>query len=369
MIYLFILVLTFIIFIVFFESVRVDYNACSVDVYLLKKILLILALVFFIFFGGSRNIGFGFDDLNYATYFLDYINYDYLGVNLEPGFKFLIVLVSYITNDVHIYFSIIIAISLGLTLAVINRYPYIISLSILIIISHTYWARELNQLRAAISYSMALYFLCGYYSRNRINNVLLLLISILFHVTSVFILIPIILNKFNIKFKMAFVLVLLSIVLGFVFTNIIDYVLSYLPLNAFFLEKVSKYLTDNSVLVYSLSVFNPVSLKYLFFFLFFSYSLNKSKMMNCKQVKLLYLSYLCSVCWIFIFRDYAVFAARIASLFSYVEIILVPMSIYLIRNNSLKFTSLFFIVGLYIVILYINITYSIPFFEYKFLGN
>ncbi|QXO17237.1 EpsG family protein [Vibrio ostreae] len=327
---------------------------------------MIFPLFFIIVFGGWRNSGFGSDDISYQEYFLMLNTYGYVPESVDLGFELLMNSVAWMTNDVNYLYASVILLSCGCYFfGIYKKSPYI-SLSIIIVISHAYWFRELNQIRAAVSYGFVFLLFILFYDVRYYSRIALFTLASLFHFTAVFSLIPLFLSRLKFRKIVFCFLALIGVFLGPYLSNYIFLNLDVLPLGEMLSAKAYKYIFDTGGYASPLPLFNPVSIKYLGIFLMFCIFFKESEINQDGLLRIIVYSLFCAVVWIFGLRDYSVLAGRVASMFFVVEIIAVPYFIYRLQSYSLRFFASLAVIIIYTLTLGLNLYSRNAFNSYDF---
>lgn len=345
-------------------------NVFFIDRMRYNRLVLFIPFFFTIYlltiFSAGRNVGFGPDDLNYQTY-LWLSNNDYpIPASVDIAFKWLLSLISYFSASLNVLFGTIVVISFSLVYyGVFKKSKYIV-LSLLILISHTFWFREINQIRAAISYSIIFLFFVFYYDFGVVKRCLLFLLGCAFHFTAVFSLIPIILCQIEYKKRMFSLFLVLAI---FLMPFLIEFILSFfalLPGGGLLVAKIQKYMLDSGGYATSLSMFNPTSIKYLIYYSVINIFFSEKEINSDKCTKLLFVCVFLSVFWVYSFREYSVLAGRVSSLFFVIELIIVPMLVFKLKGSITNRIAIPFVFLLYAILFVYNVINRELFFNYQF---
>ncbi|HIF9459092.1 TPA: EpsG family protein [Photobacterium damselae] len=308
-------------------------------------------LVWLILFVGLRVPGISKDDYNYIDFF----------VNKHGEFEFLFTKLTSVirsfTTDVTLYFLFVSSLSLFILFFSFYKLDKkIILFGLLIYSSHILLYRDYIQLRAAISYNLLFLSVVYALQNKEKKEVVCLILASLFHSTAVvFSFVVFLLKKIDVNIKTKTVVVICSccFVISFfgVNTDIVQLLIDIMPSS--FSISVNTYLSKDSQFGYSLSQFNPTTIKMLVYFYIFSFYRKNIK--NIFNSDIPYYLYSISLVIITLFSSYAVFASRFASSFSFVEIFIIPILVYRVSKNNILF--LFFIFSILMQLL-LNIFYK-----------
>jgi hypothetical protein len=327
-----------------------------------NKFITFFFLVFLlIFFVGLRN-DIDNDFYNYTEIFNQTQNISikqlldsstYLDSYIELGYRILNYILSLVSSNYHIIFLFSAFLSIfisGFVIFKLSPYPFV---SLLLYLSHNLLLRDMMQIRAGIACSLcflALYFLI---KNKKIKSFFTVLIGSTFHLVSIsyvfFTFITYISLFYNKKFlTLLFVLAILMSIfypLGNIF-KIISF--------GDFFGKLSGY--ANNEYFQSLSFWNPVNIKNIIIcsICLLNYNLLKEKIVG---FDLLFLSYFIGIVWWLLFIDFGIIAGRVSTVFTTVEIILVPILIkfFFNKKRSLKFIAFSLILFFCTLNFYINI--------------
>ncbi|MBK5145708.1 EpsG family protein [Budviciaceae bacterium BWR-B9] len=355
---------TLIFYVIFLLLFFISFAQCKLkesdekgNLYLLN--IVIITLFFIVIISGMRGKGVGADDYNYIAFIrntpeLFKIKFDEIkGSTMEPGFTLLVSFLKMFSENVNFIFTSITAISVLLISISYYKFSRFYSFCILIYFSHIYLYREMTQIRAGIAYAIVL--LGFYFLYNKRNNLfyLLVIISSFFHISTLAAIIIIPFSKVINTRKRAIAIIFLAIVmsLGNVSNILISYASIYLSNSA----QIQKYVLDSAGYVYSLDLFNPTTIKqFIFMFIVFIYWNDIVKITNSK-IKILISSYVLSLFFLIAFSSLAVFASRIASIFSMIEPILIVQILLSQKDTSKRMAMMILFSIIYALILCLNL--------------
>ncbi|CAH7210244.1 putative Wzy [Vibrio chagasii] len=258
---------------------------------------------------------------------------DYGLVHGEKGFLFLTTLLKSIGFSYNLVFLFYYFLSLAILLFVFNFKLKYTCFIIVCYFSHAYLNKELIQIRAGLVSS--LFLLCLYYlsvGRTKLTLILIFLGS-LFHTSILIFFITYIANcflRFNrdriIKFSL--MALVLSLGLAFIFPS--KKIIELLAIIGLVPVSVTNYINwDN--FNYELGVFNPLTVKQIFLSFLSIYIVHVYKVRE-RFFLISITAYVISTSWLIFFNDFAILAARVASVMSVSEFVI--MSYFLMLSKS-----------------------------------
>ncbi len=307
--------------------------------------------IFMFIFAGLRKLGSSPDDFNYYySLYYETSEFEYFYTWIENLNR------AYFNKDIGIQFIILSFMSTAFLFVSLLKYKEIALWAVLIYMSHIYLYRDLIQIRAAVAYNIVLLvFVLIAQKKSLFKIVPLFTIASGFHVSAVFSCVALFFKKNIFTFqKYIFFLIFIIPIMHFIepvflFKKITPYLPEFLnaPMNA--------YILDDGGFTYSMGILNPTTIKTIALGLLFLY---KRKSLEEYFESALFVNlYVFSSVLLIIFNDFAVFSSRLASMFSSVEIILVPAVIITSKKKWRVYLTLFF-VFLYGMILALNLTHK-----------
>lgn len=279
------------------------------------------------------------------------LNYSKLEVSslFEPLYNGLVYLTTIFTSDPTIIFLVVAAVAVTLNLTFYKKYSSYFLVVVLLYFVHTFLMRETIQIRAGIAAGIALWALPYALERRFWKFTLLTVLAMGFHLASITVFVIYLAYKLNWSRRTWAIIVGASFVIGIVFP--FGKLLSVLPTGGVF----------DRILVYSWMVgeenaggvlTNPTIIKQLFFGTIGLIYWDTLKV-NFPNFKLLFIPMLCSVCWLMVWNDFAIVAARMGTFLSITEVLVVPILFYIVKPNSKIF--IYFAIILYaLAILILN---------------
>lgn len=245
------------------------------------------------------------------------VHADVVGVASDPGYLLLNKIVASFTSSYWVLFLVVAALSVCVNLSSYKKYtPYVFT-AILFYFVHTYVGREMMQIRAGLACAVCLYSVRFIIDRKKWHFLAAVLVAASFHLVAICFLGSYVLCRVDIPYKVWKYILVGCIAVGCLYP--LGRVIKMIPA----MEMLERVQTYNSWDEYNgdLGVFtNPTVLKELFVLgicMRFSGALSRFR-----GFKVFFDLYAFSLCWLILFHDYSIFAARIATLFSITEVIL-----------------------------------------------
>lgn len=218
--------------------------------------------------------------------------------------------------------------SVTLTVYLITKNSKYVFISVLIYMSHAFLNKEMIQIRAGIASALVLLAITMQARGKDIKAILAIIVGSLFHVSSLIAIVPLILCKFiepRWHLRLSFILLLLSY--SFYLGGGVDFIVHFLDGIGLLPSRVSNYLEWDEY-NFDLGLLNPNTLKQVFILLL---------AMMYFRIDKEYTTYFCffyiTVCWLIAFSSVAIIGARVSSILSVSELILVPAIIYNTTKN------------------------------------
>lgn len=320
-----------------------------------RKVILLFEVVILALFAGLR---YDTEILDFSAYWDGYLEVARYGVDysqlseaaaFEPGYNLLMYLVSWFSPSPILGFLVIAVLAVGITLFSYQRYSRYALIAAVIYLSHTFLLREMIQIRAGLAAAIALWALQYVKQRQPFRFLLAILLAMSFHLASGIVLLVYVVYQLNWSRRTWTILVGLSLVIGLVMP--LGHLLSTLPGGGIF-RRIEAYVWMISDEPSGLLT-NPTILKQLFFsFLCLQYWDRLT--IRVPYFRLLAVSYLMSVCWLMLWNDFPIIAARIATFFSITEPLVVCSTLYLVNKASRPLTTALILLFAFLM-LYLNV--------------
>ncbi|MGC3875396.1 EpsG family protein [Halomonas sp. GXIMD04776] len=334
----------FIFFVISFFSF-LDMTRCPKTVRILFFIFCTLILVFF---AGFREAGVGADDVNYVSKFYEipnifkwmsgFYNYSYSNEKMELGYIALNSFVKVFSSNYTILFLSVSLISVGMAAYNYYKYSRYAFLTLLLFFVHTYLYRDMNQIRAAIAAAIGLFLIFQIHEKNHLKSIVLVFLAGFFHTAALSYFFAYIFSFIKISPKKIFFLLGVSIIVGYI--GVSELLLSNLPDLGYITVKLEGY--SESVYANTVKLFDLTNIKGIVFLSLFAFFWNGLKY-KVPYFETAMSFYTLAVCWRIAFSDFGIFAARIATFFGIVEVVLVPCLAFLLKQKL----AAFFIIFLY----------------------
>lgn len=323
----------------------------------LKPFFFILSALLLIFFAGFREAGVGADDWNYVTKFLEvpdisyWINgdftYSFSETWMEPAYIALGAMIRFFTSN-YIYLFLVVSIfSVGLASYNYYKLSKYVFLVLVLFFVHTYLYRDINQIRAAIAAAIGLFLIPQIHYRQHFRVIGTICLAAAFHMVSLSLFLVYFLSFFKVTNKRLISGYLISLVLGGV--GISTLLLNVLPNLGHITTKLTGY--ANSQYADTVSLFDITNIKNSFIFLTLV-SLRWRIKDKAPYFDVTLLFYFIAVTWRIAFSDFGIFAARVATFFGIVEVLIIPTLIYAFRQ---KFIMTIFILIYAFLTLHLNL--------------
>lgn len=307
------------------------------------------SLVVLAVFSGFRSNQVGADYLSYQEMFYAFNGLFSGGLEqvllgeyfFEPGFAFLIVLISTFIDN-HILFFLIISIVTSLTMGVaIRKISLFPLLSILIFFSYDYFTNYMVAIRFGLAASLGLFVVYFLSKGKKFHSFLLILLAMAMHTAAIGLFLPFALSFF--KFRRIYIIIAIVISLVFGYINLGGFFVSnFLPSWVPRAESVGVY-SGSQLYGQSLGYLGFLNIKYLLIsvVLFLYWKELKSKVYAFYPLVLFLISAMAIRIGM---HDLGFIVGRVAGLLGLVEIILIPSIALCLINQK--------IVGYALVLIY-----------------
>ena len=299
-----------------------------------KLFILLLCFAVLALFAGLRVDGVDFD--NYLQGFRDVerTGLDYTRLSaaklFEPGYNFLVWITAVTTHSPTMLFLLIAAIAVGLNLSCYKDYSNYFLIAVMLYFVHTFLLREMMQIRAGVAAALCLYSLRRVEGTSRSLAKFLITVAIAasFHLASVFFVMVYWLYHREWGRRVWIWIVAASLVVAYLIP--LGRFLSNLP-GGGLQQRITVYswMLDQSTGILT----NPTILKQLFiaFVGLWFWDVLSEKV---PRFRLLFIPMLLSVCWLLVWNDFQIVAARIATFFSVTEVLVIPAFLALFTPRS-----------------------------------
>ncbi|HIF9122705.1 TPA: EpsG family protein [Photobacterium damselae] len=325
------------------------YNLVDNDFYYSSKAILIIVAFLLIVISGLNSTS--NDYLAYSEIIKQSAIYpisEYNNIHGDFLFKLLSGFIYSNTGSLDFTFITFAFISVFFIFYIITKDSRLAFLSVLIYFSHAFLNKEMIQIRAGLA-SALLFVAISFqaHNKNKISFIYIMLAGC-FHSSALVALIPyffnVLLKEDNLK-KISVFLLLLSCC--FYIFNIPVVIIQSLDALGILPSGVNNYI-EWSLYNYDLGLLNPNTIKQIIiiFLALYYYS-------NNKLYSTYYCYFLIGVCWLISFSSIAILAARISSILTISELILVPMIIQKSVKNRILIS--WFFIFIYMIMFLMNV--------------
>lgn len=319
-----------------------------------KKENTLLNLVIFaslILIASSRHSYSTKDTTNYIYAFNSISNFSTF-IRFEPTFVLITLVTKFMGFSWNFLFFVYASIAIFIKFISIKKISNFYYVSILLYISNFYILHELTQIRVGIATAILLSSIKPLYDRKAINFLILITIAVLFHYSAfvfyiLWFLNPFKLNKYSLILILLFsyILVLNNITLTFLFKEV--RIPQFVKLVDFYSNKNLSRQTNVVNIFNAFFIIRFIVCIYLIFNYEYLSKINKYFILLIKIYVIGLTSFL-------LFSDFTIVSFRISELFLIVEIILVPLLIFLFRPQLI---AKFIPIVISIIYLFLNIFY------------
>lgn len=303
-----------------------------------KKVGAVLFTLILISFAGFREAGVGEDDFNYIKTFetvphIGYwltgdFSYSFAKVWMEPGYVAYTATIKVFSESYILLFLGVALLSIGLASSQYLKLSPYFFLTLALFFVHTFLYRDINQIRSAVAAAIGLFLIVPVSKRQYIKSVFWVFLAGLFHTAALSYLAVVVASYFKVTKNRLMLLVSFGVVMGAL--GISSGLLSMLPGMGFITEKLLDY--ADSGFANSVKLFDITNLKNLF--VFFALLLLWDKLIKkVPHFRTMMLFLALGVFWRLAFSDFGIFAARVSTFFSIVEVILIPCMLLAFRER------------------------------------
>lgn len=264
-----------------------------------------------------------FQNVSFKNFFVS--NSDIHG---EIGFLFLNGIIKQLGGSVLVLFFVVAVLSVFLTIKFYKAYTRYYLLALLIYFSHVFLLREMIQIRSGLAIAIVM-FSIQYIAERKLGKFLLIvLLASLFHTICLFFIIVYILYPYFFSTRSQITLLLLGLLLGIIFNiTVIQKILVFFNVPTIVMD----YLEDDKY-NFSLGLLNPILFKQLLVLGILYYRREYFQKM-LPYFDVLLFTYTIGTFWFATFNSFAILSARVSTMFSNVEHVLIP-SLLLINKHK-----------------------------------
>lgn len=320
---------------------------CFVEVFFKKQLIEFRAIcyVFFvsflILFSGLRGVGVGTDDLTYYTKFLDVpditywmsgsFSYSFAKVWMEPAYIFVGAVSKTVSSHPIALFFPIALLSISIVSYFYKKISPYYFMSMMLFFSHNYLYRDINQMRSAIACAIGLGLVLTIYHRRKLASFALIGVSTSFHMVGITYLLALFFGKISNVKKLHMYALVFSFFISL--SGLVLIFISHITFLGVISTKISGYISTEKF-VNSVSLFDVTNIKNVLVFLFCYYFwIPLSKEFSLFRICFTFFTF--GVVWRIAFSELGVLAARVATVFTITEVILIPMLVAIFRQKLL----------------------------------
>lgn len=284
----------------------------------------------------------------------NYVNaYVYGSERVEPAFIFISNFVKIVFDNIIGLFLVFAILGVTLKFIAIRQLSPFYLLSVLIYFSNFFFLHEMIQMRAGVASAILLLCIKPLCERNFKQFAILLILAVCFHYTALVFVFFIFIDPQKINRLLYTILIpiaYLVVLSGYT----ASYIIKYIPVDSVQVL-FDMYSNDiNGGIGNQLNIFNFIQLFKCSIYFFLLYNIHKILIFNMYAVLLIKI-YAFSLIAFALFSDIPAISFRISELLSIVEIVIIPMILYIFHNKKV---ALFIPISISLIFLLINIFYN-----------
>lgn len=304
---------------------------------------------------GLRSSSVDRDYLPYVDYFQSIKDFSFYFHNsywtyAEPFYYFIPLFFKSISNGYFIELTFLLFAILGVCFKLRGLYflTPLWCLSLLLYYTNFYFLHEMTQIRIGVATGLFLIAIKYYVKEYNVKSFITILIAIMFHYTSILMLVLFLLKRDTIKLSNYFIVIGISIICYFLHVNSIVLIskIASIPKILVYIDLMSKGYHSE------INVFNVMLLFNLMITLLLSYKINMIQELNKNAIVLLKLNLISIILFIALY-SFPVAAFRLSELFGVVQIVLFTFLFYIFKEKWFSYliiiiySFLFFYMNLY----------------------
>lgn len=298
----------------------------------------LFAVLVLILFAGLRapevtadygNYVFRFEMVPHLGYWLtgEFV-YSFREVWMEPGYIAVGAFIKTFTDN-HVWMFLGVAfLSVGIAAYSYYQYTPLVFLTLLLFFVHTYFYRDMTQIRSAVAAAVGLFLIAQLYNKQYVRSLFTIGLASLFHMAALSLLLAYVASFVRLTRKRVFWGLIAAVVLGVV--GVSGFLLQILPGMGYITVKLEGY--AGSKYAESVSLFDITNIKNLAVMCFVLLFWNRLER-KVPYFKILALFMFMATAWRVAFSDFGIFAARIATFFGIVEVLLVAAFVLIFRQK------------------------------------
>lgn len=318
----------------------------------LRPTMIFIIYIALAFFAGLRS-EIGLDYSSYKEIYNDvptvssliFGTANFADIHGEYGYLLINVLVKSLFDD---FSAVILFMSFfGLSFIVYSCYKYtpFVFLSVYLYVTRVFFVRDMGQIRSAVACAIILYSIDAVQKRKFLHFFLLISLAALFHSAAWFAFPIYFICKNKISNRIYFYFLFISISIG-TLVPMKELILSYFGFNEGLLIHYA--LSEYGE---SLGILNPIAVMQVFLLLLFVIYRKKIEP-KIYGYNIMLNMYAFSTYWLITFNELGIIAARLSTMLSTVEILIIPSLLLIVNNKILKTIIYVAILVLGIILLY-----------------
>jgi hypothetical protein len=313
----------------------------------LRYIILVLIALVLIFVASFRS---GLPDYDAYIMIFDNSRKGNIGASYDIGYTILNIAVGKIFDSSLPLFILVALLAVLINIRCYKNYFRYAFLAILFYYVHSYLLKELIQIRAGLACAVCLYNVRNIQANKKIDFIFFQLVASSIHMAAlVFFIVPII-NVLDIRIRTWYIIIFISFMIGTVFP--LGRLVKALP-GVEYLSRIQVYAGWDKY-ARSLGILkNITTMKQLvvsILMLYFAPVLSK----KIKNFHVMLSAYIFSSCWLMLWNDFAILAARVATFLSIGEPIFISALLYLFPKYFRPVVTIL-LICITLLILYLNI--------------
>lgn len=318
-----------------------------------REAFILWFLCILIFISGFRSGGVDYDGYKFIYESVPDISkffgsYDLLS-SIHGEFCFLLLnsLVKFIFDDFYVVLLVMAILSCGLLVNISRTYSCLPLLSIYIYYTRFFIDRDIAQIRSGLAALIVVYGMKYIIKKDFLKYFCVILCATLFHKVAIIAGVLYFIRDRYLSAKYITILLLLSYFIG-VLLPFDEYIIPILMMTDldFFNNYIGSSYADELgvfyiVMIYQLSVIGVCML------------IGVGRNNNYERI--IYNMYICSTMWLMIFSKLGIFAGRVATIFTTVEMFLIPYIIYSLSNKYTRCICLIIAVAIYLFMMILKV--------------
>lgn len=240
-------------------------------------------------------------------------------VHGEIGYLYLNYIIRLLGGNIKVIFFIVGSLSVFLTIRFYTKYTKYYLVAILIYFSHIFLLREMIQIRSGLAISFVMFSIPYLVERKFVKFLALVLTASLIHSICLLFIVVYVCYPYLLTTKRQVIILLIGLALGLIFNvNFVQNVLGYLNVPQIIMDY-----TQDEEYNYKLGLLNPVLIKQVLVLIILLYN-RRYLEEKVTYFNALLVIYILGAFWFATFNSIAILSARVSTMFSNVEHVLIP---------------------------------------------